>query len=75
MEKGPVPSNWRFRTGVIVFVISWCSPLLIPLVATSDLAARWKTLLSGALAAGIPEIGAILAVGIMGKSGFNLMKV
>ena len=74
MAKDPVPSNWRFRTGVIVFVASWCSPLLIPLVATSDLSARWKTLLSGALAAGIPEIGAILAIAIMGKSGFNTMK-
>ena len=74
MAKDPVPSNWRFRTGVIVFVASWCSPFLIPLVATSDLSARWKTLLSGALAAGIPEIGAILAIAIMGKSGFDTMK-
>ena len=74
MENEPVPPNWRFRTGVIVFVASWCSPLLIPLVATSDLSARWKTVVSGALAAGIPEIGAILAIAIMGKSGFNTMK-
>jgi hypothetical protein len=74
MAKDPVQSNFRFRIGVIIFAISWCSPLLIPLVATSDLSARWKTLLSGALAAGIPEIGPILAIAIIGKSGFNTMK-
>ncbi len=74
MAKDPVQPNWRFRIGVIVFVASWCSPLLIPLVATSDLSARWKTLLSGALAVGIPEIGTILAIAIMGKSGFDTMK-
>ena len=74
MQNAPIQSNWRFGTGVIIFIASWCSPLLIPLVATSDLSTRWKTLLSGALAAGIPEIGAILAIAIMGKSGFNTMK-
>ena len=74
MAKDPVQPNWRFRTGVIVFVASWCSPLLIPLVMASELSAHWKTIISGALAAGIPEIGAILAIAIMGKSGFNTMK-
>ena len=74
MEKDPVQPNWRFRTGVIVFVASWCSPILIPLVTTSNLSAQWKTVVSGALAVGIPEIGTILAIAIMGKSGFNMMK-
>jgi hypothetical protein len=74
MEKDPVPSIWRFRTGVIVFVVSWYSPLLIPLVAASDLPTRWKTIVSGALAVGIPEIGTILAIAIMGKPGFDMMK-
>ena len=74
MTEDTVQPNWRFRIGVIVFVASWCSPLLIPLVAASGLSAHWKTIISGALAAGIPEIGAILAIAIMGKSGFNTMK-
>ena len=74
MENEPEQSNFRFRTGVIVIVVSWCSPLLIPLVTTSNLSAQWKTLLSGALAVGIPEIGTILAIAIMGKSGFETMK-
>jgi hypothetical protein len=74
MTNDPVHPDWRFRIGVIVFVVSWCSPLLIPLVTTSNLSAQWKTLLSGALAVGIPEIGTILAIAIMGKSGFDTMK-
>ena len=74
MTNDPVHPDGRFRIGVIVFVVSWCSPLLIPLVTTSNLSAQWKTLLSGALAVGIPEIGTILAIAIMGKSGFDTMK-
>jgi hypothetical protein len=74
MTNDPVHPDWRFRIGVIVFVVSWCSPLLIPLVTASGLPAHWKTIISGALAVGIPEIGTILAIAIMGKSGFNLMK-
>lgn len=67
-------SSFRFRTGVIVIVASWCSPFLIPLVTASELSTHWKTIISGALAVGIPEIGTILAVAIMGKSGFETMK-
>ncbi|MGB5620690.1 MAG: transporter suffix domain-containing protein [Desulfobacterales bacterium] len=74
MTNDPVHPDWRFRIGVIVFVVSWCSPLLIPLVTASDLPTRWKTIVSGALAVGIPEIGTILAIAIMGKSGFDTMK-
>jgi hypothetical protein len=74
MTNDPVHPDWRFRIGVIVFVVSWCSPLLIPLVTASGLPAHWKTIISGALAVGIPEIGTILAIAIMGKSGFNLIK-
>ena len=74
MVTEPVQPDWRFRTGVIVFAISWCSPLLIPLVTASGLPAHWKTIISGALAVGIPEIGTILAIAIMGKLGFETMK-
>ena len=59
MTKDSVPPNWRFRIGVIVFVVSWCSPLLIPLVTASKLSSQWKTLLSGALAVGIPLNGQV----------------
>ena len=68
------PPGWRFRLGVVVFVIGFSSPLLIPLVSTSALSAKWKAILSGVLAVGIPEVFSIVAIAIMGKSGFNYMK-
>ena len=67
-------TRWRFQLGLTVFVVGFASPLLIPLVTASGLATKWKTILSGALAVGIPEVFSIAAVAIMGKSGFNLLK-
>ena len=64
----------RLRLGTIIFVVSFCSPILIPLVAGSGLNTEWKTALSGLLALGIPELGAIIAVAIMGKPGFEMIK-
>ena len=68
------PLGWRFRLGLIIFVVGFSSPLLIPLVSASDLSTKWKAIVSGALAVGIPEVFSIVAVAIMGKSGFNYMK-
>jgi hypothetical protein len=66
--------GYRFHLGLIIFVIGFSSPLLIPLVAASGLSMKWKSLISGALALGIPEVFSILAIAIMGKSGFKYMK-
>ena len=74
VAKPEPAAGWRFRLGVAIFVIGFASPLLIPLVTASDLTTQWKTILSGALAVGIPEVFSIAAVAIMGKSGFDYMK-
>jgi hypothetical protein len=66
--------RWRLRLGVIVFVIGFLSPLLIPLVTASELPTKWKAVISGCLAVGIPELFSIAAIAIMGKSGFNYIK-
>jgi len=50
------------------------SPLLIPVVTNSNLSVVWKSGLSGALAFGIPEIFLLLAIAIMGKKGYELIK-
>jgi hypothetical protein len=68
------PPGWRFRLGLIIFVIGFTSPLLIPLVTASGLSTQWKAIISGALAVGIPEVFSIVAIAIMGKAGFNYMK-
>ena len=52
-------------------VVGFSSPLLVPVVAASELSATWKTGLSGFLMVGIPEIFTLLAVSIMGKAGYD----
>jgi hypothetical protein len=65
---------WRVRIGLTILVIGFASPLLIPVVAATDLPSGWKTALSGALALGIPEVFSILAIAIMGREGFDAIK-
>jgi hypothetical protein len=67
-------AGWRFRLGLTVLIVGWFSPLLIPLVTRTSLATEWKTVISGLLAVGIPEVFTIAAIAIMGKSGYNLIK-
>jgi hypothetical protein len=67
-------AEWRLRLGLIIFVVGFLSPLTIPLVTTTELPAKWKAVISGALAVGIPEVFSIVAIAIMGKAGFNYIK-
>lgn len=64
----------RLVIGGALFIGGFLSPLLIPLVARSDLPANWKTLLSTGLVAGLPEVGMVLAAAVLGKDGFALLK-
>lgn len=67
-------SKARFRLGAAVFIIGFCSPALIPLVAVLNLPLKWKATISGALAVGIPDLFSIIAIAIMGKPGFLHLK-
>ena len=60
--------------GLAILIVGWLSPLLIPVVTRTSLAAEWKTIVSGLLAVGIPEVFTVAAMAILGKSGFNLIK-
>jgi hypothetical protein len=64
----------RLRIGIIIFVTGFMSPLLIPLVTATELPTKWKTVISGCLAVGVPELISIAAIAIMGKTGFNYIK-
>ena len=66
--------GWRLRLGLIILVVGFLSPLAIPLVTATELSSKWKALISGALAVGLPEALSIIAIAIMGKSGFNFLK-
>ena len=58
----------------MVFLSGFFSPAFIPLVVSSGLSTGIKTILSGLLAFGIPELFMVIAAGIMGKEGFNYIK-
>jgi len=73
-DNKDVRARARFRLGATIFIIGFCSPLLIPLVTASDLPTTWKATISGALAIGIPELFSIIAIAIMGKPGFQQLK-
>lgn len=64
----------RMITGGIIFVCGFFVPLLIPLVMRSSLSTEWKTILSGFLAIGVPEIFMLIAISILGKEGFKFLK-
>lgn len=68
------PSKMRMIGGIIVLVSGFLSPLLIPLVLASQLSPTLKSVLSGMLAFGIPELFMLVAIGIFGKAGYNYFK-
>jgi hypothetical protein len=74
ITPGQPHAGWRIRLGLIILVVGWLSPLSIPVITATELPTRWKTITSGALAVGIPEVFTIVAIAIMGKSGYNLIK-
>ncbi|UCD77114.1 MAG: transporter suffix domain-containing protein [Desulfobacterales bacterium] len=67
-------AGWRFRLGLTVLIVGWLSPLLIPVITRTALAIEWKTIISGLLAVGIPEVFTLAAIAIMGKQGYDLIK-
>lgn len=72
-QASPPPRS-RLLLGGGVFVLGQFSPLLVPFVVSSDLAASWKTALSGLLMLGIPELAILAAAAILGKSGYEYLK-
>jgi len=67
-------SKTKFIIGGALFAGGFLSPLLIPLVTSSDLPGNWKAILSTGLMAGLPEVGMLLAVAVLGKQGFAQLK-
>lgn len=74
VPEEPTASKSRFVIGGLLFGAGFLSPLLIPLVTSSDLPAKWKAILSTGLVAGLPEVGMLLAVAVLGKQGFAQLK-
>ena len=66
--------NSKLILGTIILVAGFLLPLIIPLVLASDLSTSGKSILSGLLAFGIPEVFMIVAVAVMGKKGYEFIK-
>ena len=67
-------SKRRLYIGTAILVIGFLSPLLIPFVTRTDWSVGLKSTISGLLALGIPEVIMLLAVGIIGKHGYECIK-
>lgn len=67
--------GWRFRLGASFFALGLVCPVFVPLVTATGLSTEWKTILSGILTLGIPELLWVVAVAVMGKAGFDHIKV
>ena len=69
-----MPERSRLVVGATVFVIGFATPLLVPVITSTDLPAAWKGVLSTLLVFGIPELFMLIAVAILGKSGYSFLK-
>jgi len=67
-------SKTKLRLGAVILVVGFLSPLLIPLVVASNWSAATKSIISGLLAFGIPELFMLLAIVVMGKQGYEYIK-
>ena len=67
-------AGWRLKLGVVLFGLSIVLPVLgVPLVAVMGLSAATVATISGAMLAGSEVLG-IVAVAVMGKSGYAYIK-
>ncbi len=67
--------GWRYKAGLSLFVLAVASPAFAPLVAFIELSAEWKAIIAGFLLVGGPEVFTVAAIALLGKSGFNHLKV
>ncbi len=68
------PTGWRLKLGVVLFGLSIVLPVLgVPLLAAMGLSAATVATVSGVLLAGSEVLG-IVAVAVMGKSGYAYIK-
>ena len=75
VAQAHVPAaGWRLKLGVVLFGLSIALPVLgIPLVAAMGLSAATVTTVSGVLLVGSEVLG-VVAVAVMGKSGYAFIK-
>jgi len=70
----PADVTWRFRLGVILFILGLIFPIFIPLALMIEMSAKWKTAVTGMMAVGIPDLMWIAAAAVVGKEGFKTIR-
>ena len=70
MPPNPTPPRRgaRYVSGVAVVVLFQCAPLAIPWVWTVDWPVTVQTVISALLALGIPELGIMIGIALIGRS-------
>jgi hypothetical protein len=68
------PSGWRMSFALALWVGGFFLPLLIPFVTALPVPVATKTALSGLLVLGLPQLLTVVAIALVGKSGFQYLK-
>lgn len=68
-----LPKN-RLLLGGAIFILTQLAPLFLPLIAASGLPIGWKTFLSSLCVFGIPELGILVSIAILGKPGLKHLR-
>jgi hypothetical protein len=66
-------TRWRMSLALALWVGGFFLPLAIPLVTALALPVATKTALSGLLVFGLPQLLTVIAIAIVGKSGFHYL--
>ena len=73
-DSVPAISKSRIFWGGLILIIGLMSPLAIPVFNNLAISEQWKVLISGLLLVGVPEVFMLIAVAVMGKSGYAFLK-
>ena len=66
--------HWRMSLALVLWVGGFFLPLAIPFVTGLPLPSATKTALSALLVFGLPQLLTVIAIAIVGKSGFRYLK-
>lgn len=67
-------STTKLFYGALILLLSFLAPLLIPFILKLEISSTTKAIISSVLLFGVPEIGMILAIVILGDEGYNYLK-
>jgi len=68
------PSEWRMGLALALWIGGFFLPLLIPFVAALPAPLATRTAISGLLVLGLPQLLTVVAIALVGKSGFHYLK-